>query len=390
MKILRSLFAVALLIGPALAKANYGLNMTRGVTANSHTMYDLHMMVLWICVVVGVAVFGVIIYSIIYHRKSKGVTPASFHESTTVEVIWTIIPFAILVAIAVPTTTSLLAYEDVSNSDIDIKATGWQWKWEYEYISDKVGDGAGVRFMSQLDKDSDAARKPHSGVDVTKIDHYLLNVDNPLVVPVGKKVRILTTGKDVIHSWWVPALGVKRDAIPGYINESQFTVEKADWDKVQKDGEAIFRGQCAELCGREHGFMPIVVKVVSEDKYKDWVKTQKGAALAAAADSNKVWTKDELIQHGAEVYAKNCAACHQPSGEGLPPMFPALKGSKIVKGPIENHIHIVVKGKPGTAMAPFGTMLSDADIAAAITYERNSWGNNDGDMAQPSQIKAAH
>ncbi len=385
-KILRSLFAAALLCGPALAMA--GLNMHRGVTVNSHDMYDLHMLVLWICVVAGIAVFGVIIYSLINHRKSKGVTPATFHESTTVEVIWTVIPFVILVSIAVPTTTSLLRYEDMSNTDIDIKATGWQWKWEYEYIGDKITDSNGVKFFSQLDKESNDARQLKSNVDVTKIDHYLLNVDNPLVVPVGKKVRILTTGKDVIHAWWVPELGVKRDAIPGFINESQFKVEQADWDKVQKDGEAIFRGQCAELCGKDHGFMPIVVKVVSEDKYKAWVSAQKSAAAASAVDSGKVWTKDELIKHGAEVYAKNCAACHQPGGEGMGP-FPALKGSKIAKGPIAGHINIVVKGKPGTAMAPFGAMLNDADIAAVITYERNSWGNDMGDMAQPSQIKAA-
>ena len=385
-KILRSLFAAALLSGPALAMA--GLNMHRGVTTNSHDMYDLHMLVLWICTIAGIGVFGVIIYSLINHRKSKGATPATFHESTTVEVVWTVIPFVILVAIAVPTTSSLLRYEDMSNSDIDIKVTGWQWKWEYEYIGDKVAESKGVRFMSQLDKDSNDARQLNSKIDVTKVEHYLLNVDNALVVPVGKKVRILTTGKDVIHSWWVPELGVKRDAIPGFINESQFTVNQADWEKVQKDGEAIFRGQCAELCGKDHGFMPIVVKVVSEEKYKKWVSDQKSAGASAAADANKVWTKDELMERGKDVYAKNCLVCHGANGEGgigLP-----IKGSKIATGPADGHIHIVIKGKPGTAMAPFGAMLAnDADLAAVITYERNAFGNNTGDVVQPSQIKAA-
>lgn len=386
MKILRSLFAASLLTGPALALADLELNMQRGVTSNSHNMYDLHMLVLWICVVAGVGVFGVMIYSIINHRKSKGVKPATFHESTTVEVIWTIIPFVILVAIAVPTTTTLLEYEDTSNSDVDIKVTGWQWKWEYEYIGDKVSDSKGVRFMSQLDKASDDARKLKSGTDVTKVNNYLLDVDNPIVVPVGKKIRVLATAKDVIHAWWVPALGVKRDAVPGFINEVWFKVEQNEFDKVQKDGEAVFRGQCAELCGKDHGFMPIVVKVVTEDKYKAWVSGQKSAAAAAAADSGKTWTKDELMKQGADVYAKSCATCHQPNGEGMA-IFPPLKGSKIATGPIADHIKIVVKGK--NAMPAFGAQLSDADLAAVITYERNAWGNNKGDMAQPTDIKAA-
>jgi cytochrome c oxidase subunit 2 len=371
MKSLVGLLGAVLTFAPAVAMADYALNLHEGVTKVSHEIYDLHMLVLWIVTIVGIGVFGVMIYSIINHRKSKGVKPASFHESTTVEVIWTIIPFVILVAIAVPATKTLLYMDDTSNSDLSIKVVGWQWKWEYDYVDN------GVRFFSKLDDASEKASQRGSGVDVTKVDNYLLNVDKPMVVPVGKKVRLLITGNDVIHSWWVPDLGVKHDAIPGHINES--------WFKADKEG--IYRGQCAELCGKGHGFMPIVVNVVSESDYKTWVEKQKSEQQAAASGANKVFTKEELMKHGEQVYNSNCAACHQPTGQGLPGVFPALAGSKIATGPKEGHIHIVVHGKPGTAMQAFGTQLPAADIAAVITYERNSFGNHTGDIVQPSEIK---
>jgi cytochrome c oxidase subunit 2 len=373
MKSLIGLLGAVLTFAPAVALAGYDkLNLHQGVTKVSHEIYNIHMLVLWIVTIVGIGVFAVMIYSIINHRKSKGVTPATFHESTVVEVIWTVIPFIILVAIAVPATKTILDMDDMSHPDLNIKVTGWQWKWEYDYLDN------GVHFFSNLAESSVKASKLHADVDVTKVDHYLLNVDNPLVVPVGKKVRLLITGEDVIHSWWVPQLGVKHDAIPGHVNESWFRADK----------EGTYRGQCAELCGKGHGFMPIVVKVVSENDYKSWIAEQKKAESAAAASANKVFTKEELMSHGKKVYDTTCAACHQPNGKGLPGVFPALAGSKIATGPKEGHIHRVVFGKPGTAMAAYGKQLSAADIASVVTYERNSFGNHMGDMVQPSDVVA--
>jgi len=371
MRTLVGLLGAVLLLGPSIALADYDLNLTKGVTKISQDQYFMHMLVLWICTIVGIGVFGIMIYSIINHRKSKGAKPASFHESTTVEVIWTIIPFIILVAIAVPATSTLLALEDTRNPDMNIKVTGWQWKWEYEYLDEK-----GVSFFSNLDKASNDARQLKSGVDVKKVDHYLLNVDNPIVVPVKKKVRLLITANDVIHAWWVPALGVKRDAIPGYVNESWFRAEK----------EGVYRGQCAELCGKDHGFMPIVVNVVSEADYKAWVSKKKGELAAASAGDTKTFSKDELMKRGQEVYNSTCAACHGATGAGIPGVFPAIAGSKVAKDDKAAHINIVVKGKAGTAMQAFGAQLSKADLAAVITYERNAFGNNTGDVIQPSDI----
>lgn len=377
------LFAV-MLLGPVTAFAGYGdLNMSQSVTALGKDIYDLHMLVLWIVTIAGVLVFGVIIWSLIYHRKSKGAQAAHFHENTTVEVVWTAIPLIILVIIAVPATKTLLAYEDTTNSDLTIKVTGWQWKWEYEYLKDSVAKADGIHYFSSLAKASNEARQLKSGQDVTKVDHYLLDVDNRIVVPVGKKVRILTTAADVIHAWWVPSLAIKRDAIPGFINES--------WFKAEKEG--VYRGQCAELCGKDHGFMPIVVEVKSEAGYKDWVASQKSsmaqAAAAAAAASGKTFGMDEMVAKGKAVYEANCMACHQANGEGLGTTFPALKGSKIasVKGKVAEHINIVLHGKGN--MPPFGSQLSDMDIAAVITYERNTWGNETGEVVQPSQVTSA-
>jgi cytochrome c oxidase subunit 2 len=369
-KKLGSLLCMALTLLPGAVFADYKLNMAQSVTNVGKDVYDLHMLVLWIVTIVGIGVFAVIIYSLINHRKSKGVTPATFHESATVEFIWTVIPFIILVAIAVPATKTLLKIEDTSNPDLTIKVTGWQWKWEYEYLDN------GVHFFSNLDKASNDARQRNSGQDPHSVKNYLLNVNNPIVVPVNKKVRILTTSNDVIHSWWVRDLAVKRDAIPGYINES--------WFKAEKTG--VYRGQCAELCGKDHGFMPIVVHVVAENEYNDWVGKQKQAAAASAASAGKTWSKADLMKHGEAIYNSTCAACHQANGQGIPGVFPAIAGSKIATGPLDGHINIVENGKPGTAMQAFGTQLSAADVAAVVTFERNAFGNNTGDVVQPSQI----
>lgn len=367
---LSSLLCAALLLAPAVVFADYDLNMTKSVTKLGNDIYDLHMIVLWIVTVVGIGVFGVMIYSIINHRKSKGHQAAQFHESTTVEVIWTVIPLVVLVVIAIPATKTLLQIEDASNPDVNIKITGWQWKWEYDYIDD------GVHFFSNLDETSNKARQLKSGTDVKTVDHYLLNVDKPITVPVNKKVRLLITAEDVIHAWWVPDLAVKRDAIPGYINESWFIAEK----------EGVYRGQCAELCGKDHGFMPIVVNVVSQDKYKQWIADQQKAAKLGDPDDNKVFTLEESMKRGEGIYNKACAACHMPNGKGIPGTFPAIENSPIATGDVNAHIDIVLHGKPGTAMQAFGSQLSKADLAAVITYERNAFGNKTGDLVQPSQI----
>ena len=355
------------------AVADYKLNMTPGVTETSRMVYDLHMRALWMVTIIAVLVFAVMIYSLATHRKSKGAVPAKFHHSTRLEIVWTIIPIIILVVFAFPATRALIKMEETGNSDLTIKITGYQWKWRYDYLDENFG------FFSNLAQDSSKASQVDSGIDVKTVDHYLLNVDNPMVIPVNKKVRLITTSSDVIHSWWVPALGWKRDAIPGFINDN--------WTEVSKPG--IYRGQCAELCGQGHAFMPIVVKAVTESEYTAWVKQMKTAQAEAAAGVDREWTRQELMERGQQVYNTTCAACHQANGEGLPPAFPALKGSAVTTGPLDEHVSIVVHGRPGTAMQAFGKQLNAVDIAAVVTFERNSFGNNVGDMIQPSAVKTA-
>jgi cytochrome c oxidase subunit 2 len=336
-------------------------------------VYELHLIILGICVVIFVGVFGVMLYSIIKHRKSVGHQAAHFHENTTVEVIWTVIPLLVLVMMMIPATKTLLTMRDASSPDMTVKVTGYQWKWGYEYLQ---GEGQGIHFYSNLSTPIEQIEGAQA-----KGKNYLLEVDHPLVVPVDKKVRILTTGADVIHSWWVPALGVKQDANPGFIRDTWF----------KADAPGVYRGQCAELCGKNHGFMPIVVHVVTADQYTAWVAGQKKTMAAAVVNPNKKWTLDELKARGAKVYAANCVACHQANGKGLPPTFPALSGSKIVNGPKEEHIktvlHGVVKNGTPTAMASFAR-LPDVDLAAVITYERNSWDNKTGEAVTPADIKA--
>ncbi|MDC0660995.1 cytochrome c oxidase subunit II [Marinobacter sp. SS21] len=353
------------LLLPAWSMADWTLNMTPGVTGTSNEIFSLHMTILWICVAIGVVVFGVMFWSILAHRKSEGHKPAHFHENTAVEVAWTIIPFVILVIMAIPATATLVDMYDTEESDIDIKITGYQWKWRYDYINDDFG------FFSNMATSQDEIYNR-----AAKSEHYLLDVDNPLVIPVGKKVRFLVTANDVIHSWWVPAFGVKKDAIPGFINET--------WTRVDEPG--IYRGQCTELCGRDHGFMPVVVKAVPQAEYDAWVQDQLAAAELERQLTEKEWTLEELLERGERVYATACAACHQANGAGIPPTFPALKGNPVVTEDLPAHLDIVVNGVSGTAMQAFGPQLSEADLAAVITYERNAWGNNTGEMITPKQV----
>lgn len=359
------LLAGSFLFFSMTAKADWQVNMTPGVTEVSQQVYSLHMIIFWICVVIGIVVFGVMFWSIIAHRKSLGVKPATFHESTTVEIIWTAIPFAILIGMAIPATSALINIYDSSESELDIKITGYQWKWHYDYLEEGVG------FFSNL---STPADEIYNRTD--KTDHYLLEVDEPLVVPINKKVRFLVTANDVIHSWWVPEIAVKKDAIPGFVNEA--------WTVIPEPG--IYRGQCAELCGKDHGFMPVVVEAKTQEDYDAWIAERQLAAAKERELRDKVWTLEGLMERGEKVYATNCAACHNANGSGIPPAFPALKGSAIATGPIEGHIDIVLNGKPGTYMAAFGPQLSPVELAAVITYERNAWGNNKGDMIQPIDI----
>ena len=368
-RVLCRLGGAVTLLGAGNSFAGFGdLNLTQGATDISHKVYDLHMLTLTICVVVCIGVFGVLIYSIMTHRKSRGAVPASFHESTTVEIIWTTIPFLILVGMAIPATTTLLALEDTRDADMSIQVTGYQWKWKYDYLDE------GISFFSAL-------ATPQEQIDNTadKGENYLLEVDNPIVVPINKKIRFLITSHDVIHSWWVPALGWKQDAVPGYINDA--------WTELKKPG--LYRGKCAELCGKGHGFMPIVLIAKTEEDYRQWVADQKAGAAAAAASATKTWTKADLMAKGETVYKTNCAACHQANGQGIPGVFPALAGSAIATGPVAGHIDRVMNGKEGTAMQAFGAQLGDADLAAVITYERNAFGNDTGDVVQPADITAA-
>jgi cytochrome c oxidase subunit 2 len=352
------------------ASAAWELNLQMPVTALARRVYDLHTLLTWVIFIIFVGVFAVVTWSIIFHRKSKGHKAANFHDNTTVEIVWTVVPTLILIAIAFPATSTLVEMRDSSQPDLTIKATGYQWKWGYEYVT---GDAAGVKFMSVMSTPREQIENK-----APKGEHYLLEVDRPMVVPVGKKVRMLLTATDVIHNWSVPAFAVKADAVPGFLRDTWFRAEK----------EGIYRGQCSELCGKDHGFMPVVVEVVSAEKYAAWVAAQKKEMAAAADDPAKVWKLDELMARGEKVYAANCAACHQSNGAGLPPAFPALDGSKIAKGPKAAHLDIVLKGKPGTAMAAFGAQLSDTDIAAVVAYERNAWTNKLGEVIQPVEVKA--
>ena len=366
--------AGALFFWSFAAWAEYKLNLQTPHTLLGEKIYDLHSVITAICFVIFIGVFGFMFYAVFKHRKSVGHKAAQFHENTAVEVAWTLIPFVILIAMAVPATGTLITMRDTSEADLTIKATGYQWKWGYDYLK---GEGEGISFYGTLA----TPRAQIEGTDVAGRNanpNYLLETDNHVVVPVGKKIRILVTAADVIHAWYVPALAIKQDAVPGFIRDTWFKAEKA----------GIYRGQCAELCGKDHGFMPIVVEVMEPAQYTAWVATQQKKVAAAKVDPNKTWTLDELKAHGEKVYAQNCVACHQATGMGVPGAFPALSGSKVVNGPKADQIKLLLNGKQATAMASF-KQLSDADLAGVITYTRNNWSNKTGEAVAPAEIKAA-
>lgn len=347
------------------------LNLRQGVTDISQQVYGLHMLMFWICVVIAVVVFGVMFYSMVAHRKSKGAKPANFHENVKVEIAWTVVPFLILIGMAVPAANTLIDMEDVSESDITVLVTGSQWKWHYKYMDNDV------EYFSVL-----ATQQEQIKDKFTKGANYLLEVDRPLVIPTGKKVRFLITSDDVIHSWWVPDFAVKKDANPGFINEA--------WTNVNEPG--IYRGQCAELCGKDHGFMPIVVIAKEPAEYDAWIAEQEAIAQRAKEEEQRLlsmnMTMEEAMDTGKRVYDAVCAACHMPNGEGLPGVFPALKGSKMALEDQDGHIDIIVNGRAGTSMASFSRQLTMTEIAAVTTYERNAWGNNTGDLVQAKDVNA--
>lgn len=375
MKLFRNISCVFLTLLALPGYASWDMNMMKGVTPISHQVFDLHMFAIWVCVGIGVVVYSVMVYSIIMHRKSRGVKAANFHGNTALEIIWSIIPLILLVILAIPATRVLEKMEDTKNADLTIKITGYQWKWQYEYLDQ------GIRFFSNLSTPIDQIYD-----DKPKNKWYLLEVDNPVVVPIHRKIRFLVTSNDVIHAWWVPDLGVKRDAIPGFIHES--------WAKIDKPG--IYRGQCAELCGVNHGFMPIVVKAVTDEEFKVWVAQQKAGVNGTLPISEKTVKASEkpegktlavLMKEGKVQYGKYCAVCHKQDGTGMPPVFPALRGSSVAVGKsIDRHISLVLTGVPGTAMQAFADQLTDDELAAIVTYERNAWGNNTGDAVQATDV----
>ncbi len=345
------------------------LNMTRGVTEISRAIFDLHMLIFWICVIIGVVVFGVLFWSIIHHRKAAGHEPASFHESTPLEIAWTLVPVAILIAMAYPATQTLIQMYDTGGEDMTIEVRGYQWKWQYKYLDDDYNNQ--FSFFSNLATPKDEIENRSN-----KGEFYLLEVDNALRIPINRKVRFLVTAEDVIHAWWVPDFGIKRDAIPGMINEL--------WTIVEEPG--VYRGQCTELCGKDHGFMPIVVEAMPEAEFDAWYTGQLDAAEKRQEALSKQYTPDELMAEGEAVYNTYCASCHMANGKGVPPVFPALDGSAIAVGPLEGHLDIIVNGKAGTAMQAFGRQLDAAQIAAVTHYERHSWGNSVGDVTQPRDV----
>lgn len=370
-KVLAALTGLVMSQAVMAAADKWQLNMYKGVTPLSNDMYDLHMIAMVICAIIGIVVFGVMIYSLIHHRKSKGYTPATFHDNTRLEIVWSIIPFLILVGLAIPATKVLMRMDDTAESDVTIKVVGYQWKWQYQYLDQ------GISYFSNLSTPYEQIQNKQK-----KGQWYLLEVDKPLVLPVNKKIRFLVTSNDVIHSWWVPEIGIKRDAMPGFMHEA--------WARIEKPG--VYRGQCAELCGINHGFMPIVVKAVSDEEFNKWVaeqvkvKDEYDASVAQSTEQPKM-TRAELMSMGKQKYDLICAACHKADGKGIPPMYPALKGSSVAVGkPISRHIELVLHGIPGSAMQAYKDQLSDAEIAAIITYERNAWENNTNDEVQPADV----
>ena len=372
---LQKLFLVLIFI-PLNVLADWTLNLREGATPISQEIYNMHMVTLWVVTIIGILVFAVMFWSIFHHRKSRGAKAAKFSHSTTVEIIWTIIPTIIIISLAIPATKLLIKMDDTSESAITIKATGSQWKWKYDYLD---GVGEGITIYSNLDDKSKEVSLRDSGLNPMEYENYLMDVDEPIVLPVGTKIRILTTAQDVIHAWWVPDLGWKRDAIPGFINDN--------WAVIEKPG--TYRGKCAEICGAGHGYMPIVVKAVSMDDYTAWVDEKMIAQEASKNTSDMVLSMEELMTKGQKIYKAQCLVCHQANGEGMRGAFPAIAGSSIA---IESdnrlrHIHQIIYGKG--LMPAFGEQLSDVDIASIVTFTRNSWGNNTGDIIQAKEVSEA-
>ena len=367
----KSAFAALLMLSlyPSKVLSDWdALNMREGVTQVSRDVFELHMLIFYICVAIGAVVFSVMFYSLFRYTKKRNPNPSTFHESTKLEVAWTIVPFLILIAMAVPASKTLTEIYDDEEGEINIQVVGYQWKWEYKYLEDDIN------FFSNLSTDQDEIYNL-----VPKGENYLLEVDEPLIIPVDTRVRFLITANDVIHSWWVPDFAIKQDAIPGFINTA--------WTRAEETG--IYRGNCTELCGKNHGFMPVVVKVVEKDEYNDWVLAKKEEAIKLAELTEKEWSLAELTQRGEGVYQKNCVACHQMNGEGLPPIFPALAGSDIVMFDKDRNVEILMEGVQGAAMQSFANQLSEVDMAAVITYTRQAWGNaenGDGEYVVPSDI----
>ena len=367
----KSAFAALLMLSlyPSKVLSDWdALNMREGVTQVSRDVFELHMLIFYICVAIGAVVFSVMFYSLFRYTKKRNPNPSTFHESTKLEVAWTIVPFLILIAMAVPASKTLTEIYDDEEGEINIQVVGYQWKWEYKYLEDDIN------FFSNLSTDQDEIYNL-----VPKGENYLLEVDEPLIIPVDTRVRFLITANDVIHSWWVPDFAIKQDAIPGFINTA--------WTRAEETG--IYRGNCTELCGKNHGFMPVVVKVVEKDEYNDWVLSKKEEAIKLAELTEKEWSLAELTQRGEGVYQKNCVACHQMNGEGLPPIFPALAGSDIVMFDKDRNVEILMEGVQGAAMQSFANQLSEVDMAAVITYTRQAWGNaenGDGEYVVPSDI----
>ncbi|MBV8680908.1 MAG: cytochrome c oxidase subunit II [Aquitalea sp.] len=369
LRMVGSAVACLLLPGEAASAQELAINLPSPATSLARLEYDLHSMLLLVTGVIFLLVLAVMLYAIVRHRKSAGHIARQFHENTTVEIIWTVIPLLILLAIAWPATRAVLNQKSTHGEDMTIKITGYQWKWRYDYLDDNFG------YMSHL-----ATPRTMPAGSTALPAHYLLEVDEPLVVPTGRKVRLLLTANDVIHSWWVPQLGIKQDAIPGFLRDAWFIV----------DQPGIYRGQCSELCGKDHGFMPIVVEARSPEDYARWRDARLKQAAASADDPSRVWSLAALRERGEKVYGQNCVPCHQASGKGIPGSFPALDGSPVVNGDKAAHINIVLNGsKKNPAMQAWGKQLSDTDIAAVITYERNAWGNHTGQLVQPAEVKAA-
>ncbi len=347
------------------------LNMPVGVTEISQQVYDLHMTILWICVWIGVLVFGLMFWSIIHHRRAAGHKAEQFHESTRLEIAWTIVPTLILVFMAVPATQVLIAMYDTGGEDMTVEIRGYQWKWQYKYLDDDLNNQ--FSFFSNLATPQDEIRNRS-----VKGENYLLEVDNPLRIPTNRKVRLLITSEDVIHAWWIPEFGIKRDAVPGILNEM--------WTIVSEPG--LYRGQCTELCGKDHGFMPVVVEVMPEEEYDAWYAAEVSNAAVRRENLSKTFTADELMAEGEQVYNTFCASCHMANGQGVPPVFPSLVGTPVATGDRDEHIRLVIDGVPGTAMQAFGKQLDAAQLAAVVHYERHSWGNNAGDITQPRDVMA--